>query len=427
MVSLRQFSVYFGSLYFAALSILLTPQAQTALLYLSWIRLPLFANYAHPELYGASPGQVRNFKLTTPDGVELGVHHSLPDSLYYAYIAQHGQPSTAQPIPDVYFDEALRSSEHPTLLFLHGNGVTRLFHHRVAFMRAMSAVRAPFSKKGEREVGVQGLNYVTLDYRTYGDSSRHIRPSEKGLLVDARTVWNWILEKGVEPKAVNIAGQSLGCSVSAGLASELSSEGIEPNSVILVAGFQSLKKLLSTYKLFKIFPIMQPIFNVNRNLGNKLLEKFLVDKWDTDKYLKNVKSKILLVHSKDDTEIPDLHSNNIFQSLLLPLLPRVSVESSQNPLKEMLNLGREALEEIAEEYKVVEQEKERIVSRSGGEYWSVKRFQRPEGYGPLAGSEDGMGGGWGDVSFLEIEKGGHNGVITSALTVEWIRRVVAER
>lgn len=66
-------------------------------------------------------------------------------------------------------------------------------------------------------------NVLVIDYRGFGDSEG--TPSERGLQLDARTAWDWLIEHGAKEEDITIVGQSLGTGVSAGLAVELAEEG----------------------------------------------------------------------------------------------------------------------------------------------------------------------------------------------------------
>lgn len=89
------------------------------------------------------------------------------------------------------------------------------------------------------ELNVEHSNVIAIDYRGFGDSSGV--PSEEGLLIDARTVWDYVVESiktsrssstsatsldHLKPEEmVILAGQSLGTGVVSGLAGKLADEG----------------------------------------------------------------------------------------------------------------------------------------------------------------------------------------------------------
>jgi abhydrolase domain-containing protein 12 len=124
-------------------------------------------------------------------------------------------------------------------------------------------------------------NVLVIDYRGFGNSEG--TPSERGLQIDARTAWDWLIENGAKWEDITIVGQSLGTGVSAGLAVELAEEGtndllvfcnlnlpgsllthdaavgISPRGMVLLAPYSSIGKLLETYNLGGKLPILQPL------------------------------------------------------------------------------------------------------------------------------------------------------------------------
>lgn len=103
----------------------------------------------------------------------------------------------------------LALSTHPTILFLHGNAMTRAFSYRT---RLYSSLTSRLD-----------ANVLAIDYRGFGDSEGV--PSERGLLLDARAAWDWLIEHGAKEGDITIVGQSLGTGVSAGFVAELAEEG----------------------------------------------------------------------------------------------------------------------------------------------------------------------------------------------------------
>jgi pimeloyl-ACP methyl ester carboxylesterase len=97
------------------------------------------------------------------------------------------------------------------VIYFHGNAATRAASNRVRTARHLTDL---------------GANFVIIDYRGFADSTRSPPPSEEGLLVDARRVWDYVnRERGVPAERIAIMGQSLGTGVSAGLAGRLAKEG----------------------------------------------------------------------------------------------------------------------------------------------------------------------------------------------------------
>jgi len=72
---------------------------------------------------------------------------------------------------------------------------------------------------------MMGLSVFAFDYRGYGKSTG--KPDEAGLYDDARAAWLQLTEKrGISPKAIIIAGRSLGAAVAAKLAGEVEAAGL---------------------------------------------------------------------------------------------------------------------------------------------------------------------------------------------------------
>ncbi len=79
-----------------------------------------------------------------------------------------------------------------------------------------------------------GLAVLVFDYRGYGRSEG--KPSEKGILLDARAARDWLAEKaGIAPSDVVLMGQSLGGGVAVDLAAKDGARGL-----VLASTFTSL-------------------------------------------------------------------------------------------------------------------------------------------------------------------------------------------
>jgi abhydrolase domain-containing protein 12 len=154
-------------------------------------------------------------------------------------------------------DELIRTAlrTHPTILFLHGNGGTRVLPSRIQHYQAFaSRLRA---------------NVFAPDYRGYADSTG--TPSEAGLTLDARASWDWLRSHGAAPENVLVVGNSLGTAVAVKLASALEAEqqlggkevGVSsresPRGVVLLAPFSSVQMLLDSYYVAGFVPLFAPI------------------------------------------------------------------------------------------------------------------------------------------------------------------------
>ena len=206
--------------------------------------------------------KTRNVYIHTADNETLGAWFIFADPFYAAHKTDlFSAPSSSSPSSDELIHSALRT--HPTILFLHGNGGTRLFRSRVQHYQAFSArLRA---------------NILVPDYRGFADSTG--TPSEVGLTLDARASWDWLRSRGAPPESVLIVGNSLGTGVAVQFVSALEAEqqqlsterkdgdknrGKEdsperPRGVVLLAPFTSIETLLDTYYIAGLVPLLAPL------------------------------------------------------------------------------------------------------------------------------------------------------------------------
>jgi hypothetical protein len=222
-----------------------------------------FPSFLHESHFFSSSTafKTHNVRIKTPDNETLGAWLTLSDPFYATHKARLLAPSNASSSPsshDELIHTALRT--HPTILFLHGNGGTRLLASRVQHYQAFaSRLRA---------------NVFAPDYRGYADSTG--TPSEAGLIIDARASWDWLRAHGAAPENVLIVGNSLGTAVAVQLASVLEVEqqldGTEehrkvvavssrerPRGVVLLAPFSSVQTLLDSYYIAGFVPLFAPI------------------------------------------------------------------------------------------------------------------------------------------------------------------------
>jgi abhydrolase domain-containing protein 12 len=93
---------------------------------------------------------------------------------------------------DVLFEEILRKTKDPIVLYLHGNTGTRANGHRVDLYKILRQL---------------GYHVIAMDYRGFGDSS-DISPTEVGCVNDALAMYHYI--KNLTNSPVFIYGHSLG-------------------------------------------------------------------------------------------------------------------------------------------------------------------------------------------------------------------------
>lgn len=154
-------------------------------LYLMQRELQYFPSRLDPAPDALGLAGVERVLLATPDGETLVLWYS--------------------PAPD----------GRPTVLFLHGNaGSIADRAQRLAYYQS------------------RGLGAAFLSWRGYGGSSG--RPSEAGLLADARTAYDYLVGSGINPGRIVLVGESLGTGAAVPLAAT-----VLVGSMVLEAPFTS--------------------------------------------------------------------------------------------------------------------------------------------------------------------------------------------
>ncbi|KAG9087707.1 hypothetical protein FRC06_002417 [Ceratobasidium sp. 370] len=369
------------------------------------VRARLFSS--NRERYGLAPGKTLNLNLTTPDDVRLGAWFVAADGFYQKHlkplsptkldrahvtdgqdatddgqtsspghrIAYHPRDKLASMLP-------LAIQAHPTVLFFHGNAMSRAFHMRT---RLYSVLTSRLN-----------ANVLVIDYRGFGDSGG--TPSEKGLLVDARTAWDWLIENGAKEEDITVLGQSLGTAVAARLVAELAEEGsaaddtrpgVSPRGVVLLAPYSSIAKLLETYNLGGRLPVLQPLQSFRFVFD--IVIKFLRHRFDTLSIINDISCPVTIVHATDDWDIPVSHAKALFDSLLEPLLPAYPFDSNE------MFLGKIPHSEILKIVEARNARREELIAATEIEgLGTVRRFER--------------GKDKSSVVMLETTWGGHNGL-----------------
>ncbi|CEL60407.1 Monoacylglycerol lipase ABHD12 OS=Danio rerio GN=abhd12 PE=2 SV=1 [Rhizoctonia solani AG-1 IB] len=356
----------------------MTPGFQRHALYMHALKFPWNAKFDTPELYGLAPGKTLSLNLTTSDGVRLGAWFVAADGFYQKHL-RLAPPSKGESANLGEKRETLASllpaalHDHPTVLFFHGNAMTRAFYLRTRLYSTLSSRL--------------NANVLAIDYRGFGDSGGV--PSEQGLLSDARAAWDWLIENGSKESDITVVGQSLGTGVSAGLVAELAEEGVSPRGMVLLAPYSSIATLLETYNLGGKLPILQPLQKFRFVFGFVL--KFLRHRFDTLSVINDITCPITIIHATDDWDIPVAHAKVLFDSLLESLLP----PHPFNPEDALLG-------------KVPHEELSRAINDRNNRRKEVVTTMEVKGLGSI--STFSRGDGHGDVTFLETTWGEHNGI-----------------
>lgn len=146
-------------------------------------------------------------------------------------------------------------------------------------------------------------NYASVlifDYRSFGRSTGdNSNLSSRALMIDAQTVWDFVLEHfNTSANKISLVGESLGCSVAIGLASNLSKTMDStnyPHSLVLNAPFYSLGSMIE--HLFNKF---------NGGFIGKVMAGVLGREYESGSWIKyiNHQTKIIIAHSLRDEIVP---------------------------------------------------------------------------------------------------------------------------
>jgi len=144
-----------------------------------------------------------------------------------------------------------------------------------------------------------GLSVLAFDYRGYGKSTG--KPEEVGLYNDARVAWLQLTEKhGIPPKAIIIAGRSLGAAVAAKLAGEVEAAGLA-----LETPFTSIADMAAHH-----YPMLP-------------LRWLVRSQYDTETMVKSLHMPLLLISAGNDEIVPSGMAERIFAAASEPKTHKV--------------------------------------------------------------------------------------------------------
>ncbi|XP_006903251.1 PREDICTED: monoacylglycerol lipase ABHD12-like [Elephantulus edwardii] len=186
----------------------------------------------------------------------------------------------AQGKDQMWYEDAL-ASNHPVILYLHGNAGTRGGDHRVELYKVLSSL---------------GYHVVTFDYRGWGDSAG--TPSERGMTYDALHVFDWIKARSGD-NAVYIWGHSLGTGVATNLVRRLCERETPPDALILESPFTNIREEAKSHPfsvIYRYFPgfdwfFLDPITSSGIRFAN-------------DENVKHISCALLILHAEDDPVVP---------------------------------------------------------------------------------------------------------------------------
>ncbi|XP_077469951.1 lysophosphatidylserine lipase ABHD12 isoform X2 [Stigmatopora argus] len=243
----------------------LCPSIQAKLVFLNFVKVPLFLDLTRPLDFGLN--HTVNFYLR-PLG--LGVWHTVPAEMWRE--AEGKDPK--------WFESTL-SSAHPAILYLHGNTGTRGGDHRVQLYKVLSSF---------------GYHVVTFDYRGWGDSPGS--PSEGGMTSDALSVYEWLKKRrGRGP--LYVWGHSLGTGVATNLVRRLCDAGSPPDALILESPFTNIREEARSH----------PLATPYRHLPG--FDWFFLDaitandiRFANDENVNHISCPTLILHAEDDPVVP---------------------------------------------------------------------------------------------------------------------------
>jgi fermentation-respiration switch protein FrsA (DUF1100 family) len=162
-------------------------------------------------------------------------------------------------------------------------------------------------------------NVFALEYRGYGHSEG--KPDEAGVYRDAEAAYEYLVNtKGIDRKAIISFGQSLGTAVATRLAARHQVAGL-----VLEAPFPSASRV--AHKVFWFLP------------GVSLL---VHGQFDTQEWLKEIHTPILIVHCDQDPVIPFQFGQEVYNATLLPKnsFRSTATATKSPPLSPQLNTAR---------------------------------------------------------------------------------------
>ena len=140
----------------------------------------------------------------------------------------------------------------------------------------------------------EGYGVIAFDYLGWGDSDGD-GLSQKGTKESLETVFNYLHNKGIEDKDINLIGHSLGCGVAADYA-----KNHDVESLVLINPFNKLKDMVK--KRIDSIDASNTVKQILKKAPSSLIP--LKNKFNNEKALKHVHCPTLILHSADDKTIP---------------------------------------------------------------------------------------------------------------------------
>ncbi|KAG4303745.1 hypothetical protein PORY_002853 [Pneumocystis oryctolagi] len=290
--------------YFFFVLTLTIPFVQRNIFYLHKLRRCTKGDVFHPESLGFSFRRVYPFFLKTSDNENIFLWHILPHNVYHKYLSKLSKLEEGDELYNLSVSLLSENLKTKLIIYFHGTACNIAAGHRLSMYRLLTSF--------------DDVHVLALDYRGFGESSG--KPSENGLIEDGVSVVKWAVDVAkVDPSSIFLVGQSLGTAVAIGVAEKLLTlkNPIYIGHLVLIAGFSSVRSLLTSYKLGGYLPLLSPL---KMYPGvQKFFLKFLYHPWNSlhrivffSKNSEKIGTRITFVHSKDDTHINCRHSFELF-------------------------------------------------------------------------------------------------------------------
>jgi fermentation-respiration switch protein FrsA (DUF1100 family) len=211
------------------------------------------------------------------------------------YLPDRSIPSpTASGIPEMsevrlHTDDGLEllawhrpaSQRRATILYLHGNG-------------------GHIGYRGERVRPFidGGFGVLLMEYRGYGGNPG--RPSEPGLMSDARAALAFLDAAGVPPAETVLYGESLGSTVAVAIAAERAAGGQPVAALVLEAPLSSMSDVAAYH-----YPWMP-------------VRWLLKDRFEAEARIADVGAPVLIVHGDADEIVPIRYGRALFEAAQEP-------------------------------------------------------------------------------------------------------------
>ncbi|XP_021346575.1 monoacylglycerol lipase ABHD12-like [Mizuhopecten yessoensis] len=258
---------FFGIFVVLPVFVIINPRLQTSIVFLQFVKAP-FVDYSKPKKLGnKNLKSGRCFHLNVAKDVKIGVWHILPECV-------------PEPEHEEDYVHTLKD-EKPIFIYLHGTAATRAHTPRMNMLKRLSAMD----------------NHVfSIDYRGFADSSGI--PTEEGVVEDALCMYKWVKARcGNSP--IIIWGHSLGSGVATLLVRQLCDTSQKLAGLVLESPFNNLREAACKHPLSKPFRFLPWFERAFLDTAAQVNINF-----ESDKHITHVTTPIMIVHSKDDNDVP---------------------------------------------------------------------------------------------------------------------------